>query len=140
MTIHEISRDEYMAGLQSEVQKNGLLDAVKKRLDEINHVALTLNYANWGLVQEMSVEIIDLLKAQEPRVMTTDEIGTWVMIDRVDRAPIVVEVRDRFITWIVGDEYYDLPECNLSSEFYGKTWRCWTTKPDEKVRAETPWE
>lgn len=23
---------------------------------------------------------------------------------------------------------------------YGKSWRCWTSKPDEKVRAETAWE
>ena len=22
---------------------------------------------------------------------------------------------------------------------YGKTWRCWTSRPDEKRRAETPW-
>lgn len=23
---------------------------------------------------------------------------------------------------------------------YGKRWRCWTSRPDEKVRADTPWE
>ena len=22
---------------------------------------------------------------------------------------------------------------------YGKTWRCWTARPEEKVRIETPW-
>lgn len=22
---------------------------------------------------------------------------------------------------------------------YGRTWRCWTSRPDEKMRAETPW-
>ena len=83
---------------------------------------------------------IALLKAQEPRVMTSTEVGTWVMIDRVDRAPIVVEVRNRFMAWVVGDEYYDLPDSNLSLELYGKRWRCWTSRPDDKRRAETPWE
>lgn len=23
---------------------------------------------------------------------------------------------------------------------YNKTWRCWTSRPDEKRRADTPWE
>lgn len=77
------------------------------------------------------------------RVMTTDEVGTWVMIDRVDRAPIVVEVRNRFIAWVVGDEYYDLPECeslNLSSEFYNKTWRCWSSWPTTGQMEAVKWE
>ena len=65
MTIRKISHAEYMAGLLGEVNADGLIDAVKKRLDEINNVALTLNYADCGLIQEKSVEIIDLLKTQE---------------------------------------------------------------------------
>ena len=88
----------------------------------------------------LSKDALALLKVQEPRVMTSAEVETWLMIDRVDRAPIVVEVRDRFIAWIVGDEYYDLPECNLSGEFYNKTWRCWTSCPDQATREAIPWE
>ena len=89
---------------------------------------------------ELLDDLYEMLEEQEPRVMTIDEVGTWAMIDRVDRAPIVVEVRDRFITWVVGDEYFDLPECNLSSEFYGKTWRCWNTKPSKEDMEAEPWE
>lgn len=80
------------------------------------------------------------LKEQEARVMTVDEVRSWVMIDRIDREPIVVELRDRFIAWVISDEYYDLPECNLSSEFYGKTWRCWTTRPTDEQRKTVKWE
>lgn len=92
---------------------------------------------------ERLYDALALLKAQEPRVMTIDEVGTWVMIDRVDRAPIVVEVRNRFIAWVVGDEYYDLPECeslNLSSEFYNKTWRCWSSWPTTGQMEAVKWE
>jgi len=98
------------------------------------------NYPPRICVQHLTSDALALLKAQEPRVMTIDEVGTWVMIDRVDRAPIVVEVRNRFMAWVVGDEYYDLPDSNLSRELYGKEWRCCTSRPDEKRRAETPWE
>ena len=91
-------------------------------------------------IEEMCRDALALLKEQETRVMTVDEVGSWVMIDRVDRAPIVVEVRNRFIAWIISDEYYDLPECNLSSEFYGKTWRCWTTRPTDEQRKTVKWE
>lgn len=146
MTIHEISRDEYMAGLQSEVQKNGLLDAVKKRLDEINHVALTLNYANWGLVQEMSVEIIDLLKAQEPRVISYDEIENYevLWLEVLD-----VNTEDGLAPWVKtksGHWFSPLlcsdaqPEMILAtSDEYGKICRCWTSRPTDKQRKEVKW-
>ena len=79
MTVRKLSRYEYMAGLQSEVQEGGLTEAVKKRLDEINHVA------DCALVQEKSAEIIDILNTQEPRVMTDEEL-----MDRIRKAPIMI--------------------------------------------------
>ena len=86
-------------------------------------------------------EAIALLTAQEARVMGVDEVREWVRKQRVDREPIFIEVKDNICAWIVSDEYWDLPmDINLSSDLYGKTWRCWTSRPDEKRRAETPWE
>ena len=73
MTIREISHDEYLAGLQNEIQTDGLIVSVRKRLDEINYAATRLSYADCMMVREKSAEIMDMLAAQEPRVMTQEE-------------------------------------------------------------------
>ena len=62
MTLQEISYDEYISELRCEIETAGLFEAVKKRLDEINHVATALAYADCGLVQEKSAEILNLLQ------------------------------------------------------------------------------
>ena len=81
------------------------------------------------------------LKAQEPRVMGVDEVWEWVGKQRVDREPICVEVKDNICAWIVSDEYWDMQmDINLSSDLYGKTWRCWTADPTDEQRGATPWK
>ena len=66
MSIREISHDEYLAELQNEIQTDGLIVSVRKRLDEINYAATGLSYADCMMVREKSAEIMDVLKAQEP--------------------------------------------------------------------------
>ena len=78
---------------------------------------------------ELLDDIYNLLEtreeAQEPRVMGADEVREWVGKQRVDREPICVEVKDNICAWIVSDEYWDMQmDINLSSDLYGKTWRC----------------
>ena len=85
-------------------------------------------------------ELIALLKAQEPRVMTLEEarkdIEVWY--ESVNGA----------CGW--GDLCYD---ANLElalytlhgikgvkEEAYGKTWRCWTSRPTDEQREATPWQ
>lgn len=118
-----------------------------KVLKHVGNGVVVLNFDWWRKMIEKcghikvvpSVE--DLLKAQEPRVMGVDEVWEWVRKQRVDREPICVEVKGSICAWIVSDEYWDIPmDTNLSSDLYDKTWRCWTSRPDEKRRAETPWE
>lgn len=42
--------------------------------------------------------------------------------------------------WIVSDEYCDMQmDINLSSDLYGKTWRCWTSRPDDVTREAVKW-
>ena len=116
------------------------LEDIRNYLDvEVHPIVSPDRWDVYAALCDMVDDLYEMLEEQESRVMTIDEVGTWVMIDRVDRAPIVVEVRDRFITWIVGDEYFDLPECDLSSEFYGKTWRCWNAKPSREDMEAEPW-
>lgn len=86
-------------------------------------------------------DALALLKAQEARVMKVGEVRNWVNGDRVTREPVVIEMRGGVCAWIIDDEVRELPgEENLSSDLYGKTWRCWTSRPTEAEREATAWE
>lgn len=100
-------------------------------------------------------EAIALLKAQEPRVMTwQDVIGA-----AIECLPLYIEVKNSLDKepgddrWAMVTQYKDsitngmiramssyVTSEVLFAEDYGKRWRCWTSRPDEKRRAETPWE
>jgi len=85
-------------------------------------------------------DALALLKAQEPRVMTLGEVRNWVNSDRVTREPVVIEIHGGVCAWIIDDEVREIPgDENLSSDLYGKTWRCWTSRPTEVERKVTPW-
>lgn len=88
----------------------------------------------------LTTDALALLKAQEPRVMGVDEVREWIGKQRVDREPICVEVKDNICAWIVSDEYWDMQmDINLSGDLYGKTWRCWTSRPSAAEREVTAW-
>lgn len=101
-----------------------------------------------GCKDELMYDAMILLKAQDSRVMTWEEAQA-----NVNQGPfIIIEVRDSTGTEIdygvlVGDSYemsegslLTVCEFGLLKDDYGKRFRCWTSCPDEKRRAETPWE
>jgi hypothetical protein len=87
-------------------------------------------------------DALALLKAQEPRVMTLEEAlaADYVYLEirlhsslpcdccilAIDRDGGILPLHKGFCAYLDGEEY-------------GETWRCWTSRPDEKRRAETPW-
>ena len=85
-------------------------------------------------------DALDLLKAQQPRVMTLEEacrdIEIWY--ESINSASgygdLCYDANTDLAIYtphgIKGVKEYD----------YGKTWRCWTSRPDEKVKGETPWQ
>ena len=92
-------------------------------------------------------DALAMLKAQEPRVMTWEEAQA-----NVNEGPfIIMELRDSTGTEIdygvlVGDSYemsegslLTVCEFGLLKDDYNKRFRCWTSRPDAKRRAETPW-
>jgi len=92
-------------------------------------------------MDDLFADALALLKAQEPRVMKIGEVRNWVNSDRVTREPVFIEMRSGVCAWIIDDEVREIPGAeNLTSDLYSKTWRCWTSRPDENRRAETPWE
>lgn len=96
---------------------------------------------------------IDALKAQEPRVMTFCEVKEHynlppVFVDDLDAQedyyqdiqPLYFEFPNP-CAWDVHWRNSDKVRTYLDEweDRYNKTWRCWTSRPDEKRRAETPW-
>ena len=90
-------------------------------------------------------EAIALLKAQEPRVMTLEEVkildSDYYYLESM-RSPgkelreIVGTYGLTCVTW----PGITWARQTMGDSGYGKTWRCWTARPDEKRRAEIPWE
>lgn len=86
-----------------------------------------------------------LLKEQEPRVMTLDEINgmEWdycyvedeVIMDKTQRM-MFGEHRIHCITWPSIASY----KMFYGEDGYGKRWRCWTSKPTAEQREATLWE
>ena len=98
---------------------------------------------------EAIAKAIEALKANEPRVMTLEELEDW-------DAPVFFEAIDT-------DAYYALIETveptagingevvllNVtpgghyrrvwSGEHYGEIWRCWTSHPTDAQMEATPW-
>ena len=130
-----------------------LADETKEWLDKMDAVDALGNIANicidWdgyrtadglgGLINEIwayARYCADrLMKAQEPRVMTLEEYEAWIDTPFTERNPVFHEERTKRGTvtcWV------NTTVCSLSE--YGKNDRCWTSRPDEKRRAETPWE
>ena len=102
-----------------------------------------------GELHEMYTDVIALLKAQEPKVMTLEEARAALHNDPV----VWVELRDQMLcggihmdgsrdfTMQNGDA---LDEIDLDNEdaarVYGKRVRCWTHKPTDEQRYAASWE
>lgn len=93
-----------------------------------------------GCCDQIIVDALKLLKAQEPRVMTVNEIsaldnGSVVWIEFTDGRllPMIVEdgvlMRWRYLWRTCEDAFHD--------EDYKA--RAWTSRPTDEVRRATPW-
>lgn len=98
-------------------------------------------------------DFIELCRqSDEPRVMTLDEVLRLKFDDvvffemsvaGVVISAIVIDVIEHMPDGDIGliqFRHIQEPTNNADLEYYGKTWRCWTSRPDEKRREETPWE
>ena len=101
--------------------------------------------ASWTKIQDqLALDLIEFLKGQTPRVMTLAEACgaevCWIEM-RIRRVVTVCKVRvcdkDDYSAFVA----YMLPYTNenISRKKYGKTWRCWTSRPTHAQREATPW-
>ena len=101
----------------------------------------------------LCADTLALLKAQEPRVMMLEDIRD------VLKRPVWKETKsahkDLYTGWVIA---YDIQTgqgitgerlgmCEPSGRVgwyrlddYGRTWRCWTSRPSDEQRKEIPWE
>ena len=85
--------------------------------------------------ERIMVDAIDLLIAQEPRVMTREEYDAWTDIPFTERDPVFHEERTErgsVTCWV------NTTVC--SSREYGKNDRCWTSRPTDEQMEAVKWE
>lgn len=98
-------------------------------------------------------DALELLKAQEPRVMTLAEL--WHMEHRpvcLERKnsllyitePSIVLKTERCYIPSLGDSYILMRENKIHDKYwacdYNKTWRCWSCRPTDEQRKAVKWE
>lgn len=114
-------------------------------------------YEDEGTCPELDVlhkDALELLKAQEPRVMTLEEvIGHYslppVVLDDLDwQEDYLQDIAPLYFDFPVDDPWavhwrgYQAVRKYLKDwkASYGQNWRCWTSRPTEEQRKATPWE
>ena len=108
----------------------------------------------YGCTTQLAKDALELLKAQEPRVMTLHEIDYVINTTSKENERIFwAEVRSRtrksfgvFQLDIAVDDNYEAlllgcswPACYNRST-YGIKWRCWTSRPTDAQKEAVPWE
>ena len=117
-------------------KREKVISALEKRYDPERdnlHLVIIPN----GLVQDA----LALLKEQEPRVMTLEEVrdsDDWMWI----------EYLSGYVEWQKQSDIYGYYEDGVmwndstfdGNDSYGIEWRCWTSRPSPEQMRETKWE
>lgn len=96
-------------------------------------------------------DALSLLKAQEPRVMTLEEIEdaldnvVWLDIpgaeNLADGFSLIMAYSRKYGFVLLDSPFGDNPsQDRFEYTDYNKTWRCWTARPTDEQREATPWE
>lgn len=99
-------------------------------------------YYDHGCEGQLYRDALALLKEQEPRVMTRKEIensgGTEFYSEHKDEEYMYLDHTEG-PAYIMGN-MERLPLNRLRWGDYGRTWRCWTSRPTPEQMRETKWE
>lgn len=96
-----------------------------------------------GCKDELMVDAFALLKAQQPRVMTLEEVRTAevVWLEQVGECVCAIKIQNFDNgTMSFAYEYNNFPSfVNIKPKYYGKISRCWTSRPTDAQMEATPW-
>jgi len=100
------------------------------------------------LTVENGFKILDILKKQEPRVLTLDEVkglqslkdgAVWLEMWRGTAFPALPEMLLSHISYFVAIPFNSYRGW-VRNEYYGKTWRCWSSRPTKQQMEEVKWD
>ena len=95
------------------------------------------------MIRDAADNAIVFLKAQEPRVMTKEELkflrhNDVIWLEDYDKPEVIPG-----IVWRRSTVDTDFVICGGGArgkdEDYEVRWRCWTSRPDQATREATPW-
>ena len=82
-----------------------------------------------------------MLKAQEPRVLTLEEIEASDVVWMNVSDTVIAAVYDVFSStpnfW---DFHTKQGTWSMAVREYGRTWRCWSSRPTDEQRRAVKWE
>ena len=90
-------------------------------------------------------EAVALLKAQEPRVITAEQLEDWlepVYLEDIfsgARWALIADFSANWFTFKVTEPGF-LKEEEFHATEYGRRWRCWNKKPTKEQREAVEWE
>ena len=93
-------------------------------------------------VNRLKRDALKLLKAQEPRVMTLEEVKTAEVVFMEFQDVITTRIVD---TWFGnGDGDIRLAGMDgtryMGKDAYNDSWRCWTSRPTDEQRKAVKWD
>lgn len=92
---------------------------------------------------ELLKDAISLLKAQQPRVMTLEEVRLLGKDDIVwyERKGVFGQPRPRVVEFVFDDHitFTDGGVWSFSADGYGERWRLWTSRPTDEQREAMKW-
>ena len=115
------------------------IEGAKKAFKEVDDPTFTFPM-NILSAYELATSIEELLKAQEPRVMTLEEAKKsefcFCESGSVFACRIFVDPADGFATI----QQFGRPDLLIDSNEYGISFRFWTSRPTDEQREATPWD
>ena len=130
-----IDREKVIRGLECLAKRHGIVGVCEPESCPYGDLHTCAN--------EIARDVLTLLKAQEPRVMTLEEVHLhevyWIEEDDISRPWPTAMHHIRNAGLLDGPVYQDYMGDNWNTKEYGKTWRVWTSRPTDKQREAEPW-
>ena len=99
-------------------------------------------------VTQLSKDALELLKDQQPKVLSKEDVAkhdvVWMETNKDEIFPVLVngatgnpKSKIHYYVHLYGVDGYIV---GFPMFLYNRTWRCWTARPTNNVRMNTPWE
>lgn len=114
------------------------------KLHEYDKALKTMGDLNDGQSEKIA-KLKAQLRAQEPRVLTLEELQVWqeaIWFEEHDDEPFIALISNYDPTYaelsVVDVDAYRR-ETNHDLRIYNKWWRCWTSRPTDEQMEAVPW-